>query len=444
MPVKKYKQCGIYCYHNIVNGKNYVGQSIDLKARKRQFGNKNKKYSGIIFQNAIKKYGKKNFQYSILTHCKPEELNYYEEFYISRLKTTDRRYGYNCTSGGDSQFFRTDDTKKRMREVWTNERRKEKSEQQTGKNNYFFGHNHSEEAREKMKKMATERYKSNFLKKHGCSLSELEEKMKEYVEKNQYSTYADIMREFKISYRTMMNVREKIGYDSEFAIQKKRDKERKVIVQCDRENHSIVLNYFRSISLAKEITGIKSINGCLNGSFSHAGGYFWRFLNENETPCYGLNEKYLKPTETANKLDEKTKQRMKERGVWNHENLQKRVFKYDSNGRLIQKYDSVSLGKEDGFNPCDISNCCRGKVKTLYGYVFSYNELTSEEVKERFIKNNIKKVIQLTKEGEYIREWESATEAAKTLGLSTMSNINSCCHGKAKSAAGYRWMFKDN
>lgn len=444
MLVKKYKQCGIYCYHNIVNGKNYVGQSVDLKGRKRQFGNKNKKYSGTIFQNAIKKYGKKNFQYSILTHCKPEELNYYEEFYISRLKTTDRKYGYNCTSGGDSQFFRTDDCKKNMREAWTKERREEKSEQQRGKNNYFFGHSHSEEVREKIRKMTNERYGLKFFEKYGYSLNELEKKLKKYIKEKPYSTYADIMDEFNISYRTMMNVCKKIGYNSEIAIQKKREKERKVIVQCDRENHSIVINYFPSISYAKKITGIKSINGCLNGSYSHAGGYFWRFLNENETPCYELNEKYLKPTETANKLDEKTKQQMKEQGVWNHENLRKQVFKYDSNGCLVKKYDSVFLGKEDGFNSCDISNCCRGKVKTLYGYVFSYDELTSEEVKERFVKKNMKKVIQLTKEGKYIREWGSATEAAKTLGLSTMTNINSCCHGKAKSAAGYKWMFKDN
>ena len=100
---KKYKQCGIYCYHNIINGKNYIGQSINLTGRRKDFHTR-KRYSGNIFQNALDKYGKENFQYSILTHCKREELNYWESFYIKRLKTTDRKYGYNATSGGDSRF----------------------------------------------------------------------------------------------------------------------------------------------------------------------------------------------------------------------------------------------------------------------------------------------------------------------------------------------------
>lgn len=144
MSKKKYKQCGIYCYHNIVNGKNYVGQSVDLVSRHQDF-TKNRVYSGKAFQNAINKYGKENFQYSVLTHCKEEELNFFEAFYIARLKTTDRRYGYNSTSGGDSKGRLTDDAKKHMSDAWTEERRKEKSKEVAGVGNPFFGCKHTKE-----------------------------------------------------------------------------------------------------------------------------------------------------------------------------------------------------------------------------------------------------------------------------------------------------------
>lgn len=439
---KRYRQCGIYCYHNIVNGKNYVGQSVDLYGRKRKFGNGTGTYSGKVFQNAIKKYGKKNFQYSILTHCKPEELNYYERFYISRLNTTDRRYGYNCTNGGDSKYFRTEDCKERMREAWTEERKKNYSESQKGENNGFFGCKHSEETREALKKFASEHYKQRFLKEHGYSVGELAEKLKKYVKENPYATYADIMSDFGISYRTMIKTCHKIGYSSENAILKKREEEKKVVAQCDREDHAIVLNYFPSISYAKKATGIKSINGCLNGSRTQAGGYFWRMLLAGETPDFTLRKEYLKRTENHRRLDEKQKERIRANGGWRHDSLKKAVFRYGPNGRLVKRYDSVASAKADGFNGCDVSNCCRGKTKTLYGYVFSYKELAPDEVKKMFVNNNIKPVVQLTMGGEYVREWDSATDAAKNLCLSTMSNINSCCHGRVGSAAGYKWMFK--
>ena len=53
---------------------------------------------------------------------------------------------------------------------------------------------------------------------------------------------------------------------------------------------------------------------------------------------------------------------------------------------------------------------------------------------------NAKKVLQLTKSGEFIREWSSATEAYRQLGIS-QSSICGCCNGKCKSAGGYVWEY---
>ena len=51
-----------------------------------------------------------------------------------------------------------------------------------------------------------------------------------------------------------------------------------------------------------------------------------------------------------------------------------------------------------------------------------------------------KKILQLTKSGEFIKEWPSAMEASRQLVIS-QGNICSCCKGKLKSAGGYVWEY---
>ena len=224
----RYKQSVIYCYRNIINNKKYVGQTIDLIERKRDFYGRRKMYSGIIFQNAIEKYGKENFELTILTHCKPEELNFFEKFYISRLKTTDRRYGYNATTGGDS-FERTEDCRKRMTESWTDERRKKISEKLSGENNGFYNCKHNEITIQLLKKHKKECDEKKFFEKYGCSISELTKKVEKYILENTDVTIRDIRKEFKISQRITYKVCNKIGYNSKKAIENLREKEKKPV-----------------------------------------------------------------------------------------------------------------------------------------------------------------------------------------------------------------------
>lgn len=54
-------------------------------------------------------------------------------------------------------------------------------------------------------------------------------------------------------------------------------------------------------------------------------------------------------------------------------------------------------------------------------------------------KKNSKAVIQMSLEGEIIRQWKSLAEISKTLGYSS-GNISMCCNGKyTKPLYGYRW-----
>ena len=49
-------------------------------------------------------------------------------------------------------------------------------------------------------------------------------------------------------------------------------------------------------------------------------------------------------------------------------------------------------------------------------------------------------IVQLTLNGQFIRKWGAAIEAARELGI-TNSSINKCCRGKQKSAGGFKWMY---
>lgn len=98
----------IYKITNLVNGKNYIGQSINPDTRwknhlKISSGGKEKyptQYYAI--HAAINKYGKDNFTFnSIDIEIDPDNIFKLEEYWISYYKSNDPKYGYNLTSGGE-------------------------------------------------------------------------------------------------------------------------------------------------------------------------------------------------------------------------------------------------------------------------------------------------------------------------------------------------------
>lgn len=51
-----------------------------------------------------------------------------------------------------------------------------------------------------------------------------------------------------------------------------------------------------------------------------------------------------------------------------------------------------------------------------------------------------KPILQFTKNGEFIRKWESGTQIERELGFH-QSHISSCCKGKIKTSYGFVWMY---
>ena len=58
----------------------------------------------------------------------------------------------------------------------------------------------------------------------------------------------------------------------------------------------------------------------------------------------------------------------------------------------------------------------------------------------RIAESNKKKIVQLSKNGEILKIWDSQTDASKSLGLDKR-NINACLKNKRRVCGGYSWRY---
>lgn len=126
----------IYIVENLINGKAYVGQTMYPEFRWKKH-----KKAGLDcphLHRAIRKYGRKSFDFSLIQRCENlEEANTQEVYWISTLTTLSPN-GYNLKEGGlgggpDSLETRE---KKRLSKL--------------GERNSFYGRNHSDESKDRI------------------------------------------------------------------------------------------------------------------------------------------------------------------------------------------------------------------------------------------------------------------------------------------------------
>lgn len=103
-------RAGIYCIHNIITDQRYIGQSINvdsrLRAHKRELA-KNR-HRNKHLQASFLAYGEASFSFYTLEETPPfqktkediDNLNWLEKFYISSYESTDRKRGFNKSTGG--------------------------------------------------------------------------------------------------------------------------------------------------------------------------------------------------------------------------------------------------------------------------------------------------------------------------------------------------------
>lgn len=96
---------GIYKITNQVNGKVYIGQSVNIKRRWIEHkSNANIGKKSALYDD-IRKFGFEKFTLDIIEECEKEELNEREIYWIAFYSSNNPEVGYNKNKGGNGEIY---------------------------------------------------------------------------------------------------------------------------------------------------------------------------------------------------------------------------------------------------------------------------------------------------------------------------------------------------
>ena len=201
-----------------------------------------------------------------------------------------------------------------------------------------------------------------------------------------------------------------------------------------------LLKVWERVSIASKATGISEsgIRGCIYGNTRTAGGFVWRWKKEeNPRPPKKERKSTARP-----------------------------ITQYDKKGNIIKEWESVTKAAQaTNITDGNIRASLNGNTRTAGGYVWRWkgqpfytyaitNETPepSREVKEKPKRDPStykrdtqftigKRVCQYDKEGNLVKIWNTASEAAQTLGIN-LALLGRAAKGKVKSAGGFYWAYE--
>lgn len=148
---------GIYKITNIVNGKCYIGSSINIKKRFKAhyYVLKNNRNNSIKLQRAWNKYGESSFTFEVLLYCEKEDLVQNEQKAIDHYESATNGYNINPTAYSQLGYVHTENTKQKISKansgkIRSDEYRVQMSIRISGDKNPNFGKVFSEEYRRRI------------------------------------------------------------------------------------------------------------------------------------------------------------------------------------------------------------------------------------------------------------------------------------------------------
>jgi very-short-patch-repair endonuclease/prophage antirepressor-like protein len=123
---------------------------------------------------------------------------------------------------------------------------------------------------------------------------------------------------------------------------------------------------------------------------------------------------------------------------------EKICIQYNLDCTLIKRYSSVKeASAETKLIPSQIAAACRGVRKTAGGFIWKFEKDVVENETIKPVINKVKRrVAQYNKSGEFIKEYESASEASRQMGGSNES-ITAACKNNFVSF-GFVWRYIEN
>ena len=289
------KICGIYQIVNDVNGKMYIGQSIDIFTRwiTHKWELNANTHHNTHLQSAWNKHGEDNFSFNILEECPVELLDDRECYYIEKFNTTDSNTGYNLVSGGSCNRTFSQEVLEKMSKSQTGRKHSEETKQKIRKSH--LGKILSDETITKLKEshkkenLSQETINKMSIAKKGKPLTDDHKKKLSNAHKNRVVTEETRkkMSKANIGHIVSDETREKLrkarlgkslSEESKEKVRKSRIK--KVVIQFDLENNFIC--EYESISFAEKETNTPGthISACCKGKRKTANGFIWRYKND--------------------------------------------------------------------------------------------------------------------------------------------------------------------
>ena len=129
-------KAAVYRWINKVNGKEYVGSSVNLRRRlSTYFSHKYLSSNKFIISKALLKYGYAGFRLEIIEYCLPQNVIQREQYYIDLLKP---EYNILKVAGSMLGFKHSESTRERLSNLYTGRKiseqvREKMSESQKGR-----------------------------------------------------------------------------------------------------------------------------------------------------------------------------------------------------------------------------------------------------------------------------------------------------------------------
>ena len=131
-----------------------------------------------------------------------------------------------------------------------------------------------------------------------------------------------------------------------------------------------------------------------------------------------------------------------DKGLYSSDNI---VVQFDIDCRVVNIFLSMhDAENKTGIHRPSIKAVCNGNKKTAGGFQWRYIEDVSEVTCVKSGRDNvIHTVSQYDKNGNYIRTFESLTEASNITGID-VSAISKVCRGLKQTTGGFRWTYGDS
>ena len=386
----------IYKHTNKINGKSYIGQTIQADIRIR-FKNGRGYRQQVVFGKAISKYGWDNFTHEILeTVDTKEQANEREQYYIKFYNTYigfNDACGYNATLGGDNtagfilakEVYQID-LDGNIVAAYESKMEASRQTQQAGNSGISLS------CRNLAKRTSYGYY--------WCLAADYEAFCAAFEQKK--------VEQFKVKQRKLELEKQKIFEAKERAQQKLLESS-----ICQFNSNKELVAEYTSMAEAETKTGIShsGISSCCSGKIPSAGGYYWCFLRDRDVVTFsGLNPDY-----------------------------EKEVLQLDKDKNIIARYPNV-LEAQRATGLVNIHTVCiLNKLKATGGYYWCLaDQYDSFQTKPKNYKTT--KIRQLSLSGEEIRTFNSIAEAVKELNLN-QSLISKCCKGERGSTGGFKWEY---